>query len=133
MFTISFSRNFGKEAGLLAGLEAAQGDYVTVMDVEIFRIHLNFLSKCMPKSKKVTTLSGQDVQTVRVSRLFVHFFAKAFYWLINKVLILKWWMGHVIPHDDSSSLVDAILELKEVNRFSKGLFSWVGFDVAYVS
>ena len=69
---LSFSRNFGKEAGLLAGLEAAQGDYVTVMDADL-RIHLNFLSRCMPKSKKVTTLLGHDVLTARVSYQFVHF------------------------------------------------------------
>lgn len=98
----------------------------------IFRIHLNFLSRCMPKSKKVTTLSGLVVLTARVNRRFVPF-AKAFYWLINKVSDTELVDGARDFRLMTRQVVDAILELKEVNRFSKGLFSWVGFDVAYVS
>ena len=90
---LSFSRNFGKEAGLLAGLEAAQGDYVTVMDADLQdppELLIEMYAKIQEgydvvgtrradrkgeppirSARLVTTLSGQDVQTVRVSRLFV--------------------------------------------------------------
>ena len=72
MFTISLSLViFGKEAGLLAGLEAAQGDYVTVMDADL-QDPPELLIEMYAKIQEGYALSGQDVQTVRVSRLFVH-------------------------------------------------------------
>ena len=75
----------------------------------------------MPKSKKVTTLSGLVVLTARVNRRFVPF-AKAFYWLINKVSDTELVDGARDFRLMTRQVVDAILELKEVNRFQKGSF-----------
>ena len=129
---LSFSRNFGKEAGLLAGLEAAQGDYVTVMDADL-QDPPELLIEMYAKIQEGYDVVGSRRADRKGEPSIRSIFAKTFYWLINKVSDTEMVGGARDFRLMTRQVVDAILELKEVNRFSKGLFSWVGFDVAYVS
>lgn len=128
---ISFSRNFGKEAALLAGLKAAEGDFITVMDADL-QDPPQMLNEMYMKMKE-----GYDiVGTRRVSRdgepPIRSFFAKNFYKLINKISDTEMVDGARDFRLMTRQVVDNILELEERNRFSKGLFSWVGFDTTYL-
>ena len=129
---LSFSRNFGKEAALYAGLQRATGDYVTVMDADLQdppELLIEMYAKIQEGYDVVGTRRADRKGEPPIRSLF----AKAFYWLINKVSDTELVDGARDFRLMTRQVVDAILELKEVNRFSKGLFSWVGFDVAYVS
>ncbi|MDT2526156.1 MULTISPECIES: glycosyltransferase family 2 protein [Lactococcus] len=128
---ISFSRNFGKEAALLAGLRAASGDFVTVMDADL-QDPPNMLNEMYDKLQE-----GYDiVGTRRVSRKDEPFirsiFARAFYKIMNTISSTQMVDGARDYRLMTRQVVDSILELPEHNRFSKGLFSWVGYDVFYL-
>ena len=129
---LSFSRNFGKEAALYAGLQRATGDYVTVMDADL-QDPPELLIEMYAKIQEGYDVVGTRRADRKGEPPIRSFFAKAFYWLINKVSDTEMVDGARDFRLMTRQVVDAILELKEVNRFSKGLFSWVGFDVAYVS
>lgn len=128
---ISFSRNFGKEAGLLAGLEAATGDFITVMDAD-----LQDPPELLPKMYQKIQEGYDVVGTRRTDRKgeppIRSFFAKLFYRLINTVSDTEMVDGARDFRLMTRQVVDSILSLEEVNRFSKGIFSWVGFDVTYI-
>lgn len=129
---ISFSRNFGKEAALLAGLRAAKGDLVTVMDVD-----LQDPPDLLPiMIEKLEHGSIDCVGTRRSDRKgepkIRSFFAKLFYRLINHISDTEMVDGARDFRMMTRQMVDAILELTEYNRFSKGLFSWVGFKTEYL-
>ena len=129
---ISFSRNFGKEAALLAGLEAAAGDYVVVMDAD-----LQDPPNLLPKMYDLIVEEGFDcVATRRVTRKgeppIRSFFARGFYKLVNKISDTQMVDGARDFRLMTRQMVDAILALKEYNRFSKGLFSWVGFSTKWL-
>jgi len=129
---LSFSRNFGKEAGLLAGLEAATGDFLAVMDAD-----LQDPPGLLPDMYKAIVNEGYDcVATRRVNRTgeppIRSFFANRFYKFINKISDTKMVDGARDFRLMTRQMVDAILDLKEYNRFSKGLFSWVGFDTKWM-
>jgi len=124
---ISFSRNFGKEAGIYAGLENASGDYVVIMDAD-----LQDPPALLPEMYRALTEEGYDcVGSRRVTRKgeppIRSFFARMFYFLINKVSDVQLVDGARDFQMMSRPVVDAVLSLKEYNRFSKGIFSWVGF------
>lgn len=128
---ISFSRNFGKEAALLAGLKAADGDFITVMDADL-QDPPEMLNDMYAK-----IMEGYDVVgTRRTSRdgepPIRSFFAKTFYKLINKISDTEMVDGARDYRLMTRQVVDSILELGEHNRFSKGLFSWVGFNTTYL-
>ena len=128
---ISFSRNFGKEAALLAGLRAANGDYVTVMDADL-QDPPEMLNTMFQKIQ-----TGYDViGTRRISREGEPFirsiFAKLFYKIINKISITQMVDGARDFRLMTRQVVDSILQLSEHNRFSKGIFSWVGYKVYYL-
>ena len=128
---ISFSRNFGKEAALLAGLRAASGDFVTVMDADL-QDPPSMLNEMYDKLQE-----GYDiVGTRRISRKDEPFirsiFARAFYKIINTISSTQMVDGARDYRLMTRQVVDSILELPEHNRFSKGLFSWVGYDVFYL-
>lgn len=128
---LSFSRNFGKEAALLAGLEEAKGDLVTVMDVD-----LQDPPELLPLMY-AKILEGYDVVgTRRVDRkgepIVRSALSKLFYKLINLVSDTEMVDGVRDFRLMTRQVVDSILELGEVNRFSKGIFSWVGYDVIYL-
>lgn len=129
---ISFSRNFGKEAALLAGLEEADGDFVTVMDVDL-QDPPELLVEMYSKINE-----GYDIVATRRSNrieepIIRSFFAKLFYRIMNRVSSTEMIDGARDFRLMTRQVVDSILELKEVNRFSKGLFSWVGYKVTYIS
>lgn len=129
---LSFSRNFGKEAALYAGLQRATGDYVTVMDADL-QDPPELLIEMYAKIQEGYDVVGTRRADRKGEPPIRSFFAKAFYWLINRVSDTELVDGARDFRLMTRQVVDAILELKEVNRFSKGLFLWVGFDVAYVS
>ena len=129
---LSFSRNFGKEAALLAGLEHAKGDLITVMDVDL----QDPPELLVPMYEKIK--SGCDVVgTRRADRSgeppIRSFFSKLFYQLINKVSDTEMVDGARDFRLMTRQVVNSILELQEVNRFSKGLFACVGYKVDYIS
>lgn len=128
---ISFSRNFGKEAALLAGLRAASGDFVTVMDADL-QDPPSMLNEMYDKLQE-----GYDiVGTRRISRKDEPFirsiFARAFYKIMNTISSTQMVDGARDYRLMTRQVVDSILDLPEHNRFSKGLFSWVGYDVFYL-
>jgi glucosyltransferase len=130
---LSFSRNFGKEAALLAGLKATKGDFVTVMDAD-----LQDPPHLLPKMLRLICKDDYDVVGTRRSGRkgeppIRSWFAQVFYKLINNISDTKMIDGARDFRLMTRQVVDAILELKEVNRFSKGLFSWVGFKITYLS
>ena len=128
---VSFSRNFGKEAAMLAGLEFSSGDYIAIMDADL-QDPPSLLSKML---EAVINESYDCAATRRVNRrgepAIRSFFARAFYTLMRKTADVNIADG---AHDYrlfSRKMADAILLLKERNRFSKGLFSWVGFKTKW--
>ena len=129
---ISFSRNFGKEAALYAGLKKSTGDYVVIMDVD-----LQDPPSLLPKMLRIIKNTDYDiVATRRVSRKgepFIRsFFARSFYKLINKISDLQLVDGARDYRIMTRQVVDAILQLEEYNRFSKGLFNWIGFKTKWI-
>lgn len=129
---LSFSRNFGKEAGLLAGLEEAKGDFITVMDVD-----LQDPPDLLPLMYAKIVEGFDVVGTRRISRkgepLVRSFCSKLFYGLINRMSETPILDGVRDFRLMTRQVVDSILELGEVNRFSKGIFSWVGYKTTYIS
>ena len=128
---ISFSRNFGKEAALLAGLEVAVGDFVTIMDVD-----LQDPPEMLPEMFEKLQEGYDVVGTRRTSRTgeppIRSFFAKLFYKIINKISKTQIVDGARDYRLMTRQVVDSILKLQESNRFSKGLFSWVGYEIIYL-
>ncbi|WP_288225926.1 glycosyltransferase family 2 protein [uncultured Enterococcus sp.] len=130
---LSFSRNFGKEAALYAGLQASEGELVTVMDVD-----LQDPPELLPQMIEMIETTDVDcVGTRRADRkgepAIRSFFAKKFYQLINRISETEMVDGARDYRLMTRQMVDAVLELTEHNRFSKGLFSWIGFKTEYIS
>ena len=130
---VDFSRNFGKEAALYAGLIYTTGDFVTVMDAD-----LQDPPELLPKMYELIVNQDYDcVGTRRANRsgepIIRSFFANQFYKLINKISQTEMVNGARDFRLMTRQMVDAILKLSEYNRFSKGLFSWVGFKTTYLS
>ncbi len=128
---LSFSRNFGKEAALLAGLEAADGDLITVMDADL-QDPPELLQEMYAKVEVGFDVVGTRRADRKGEPVLRSFFARTFYWLVNKISDTEMVDGARDFRLMTRQVVDSILELGEVNRFSKGLFSWVGYDVTYL-
>ncbi len=129
---ISFSRNFGKEAAMYAGLEASTGNYVTVMDAD-----LQDPPRLLKEMYNDIKNDGYDVvATRRVTRKgeppIRSFFARIFYKMINKMSDVEMVDGARDYRLMTRQVVDSIISLKEYNRYSKGLFSFVGFNVKWL-
>lgn len=129
---VSFSRNFGKEAAIYAGLEASRGELVTLMDAD-----LQDPPSLLPQMFDLVVNQGYDsIGTRRVTRKgeppIRSFFARMFYRFINKISDIEFVDGARDYRLMTRQMVDAILECKEVNRFSKGLFSFVGFRQEWI-
>lgn len=128
---ISFSRNFGKEAGMYAGLRYSRGDYVVVMDADLQ--HPPSLIPDMIKGLE----EGYDCCAARRIKRegnepLRNFFSKAYYKLSNNLTNLDLVQGAVDYRIMTRQMVDAVLELSEVQRFSKGIFEWVGFKTKWI-
>ena len=129
---ISFSRNFGKEAAMYAGLEASTGDYVAIMDADLQD------PPALLKEMYEILESGEydSVATRRVSRkgepLIRSFFARKYYKLINKISKTEIVDGARDFRLMTRKMVNSVLSLKEYNRFSKGIFSWVGYRTKWL-
>lgn len=129
---INFSRNFGKEAAMYAGLELSTGDYVTLMDAD-----LQDPPSLLPKMLKLIKEEGYDsVGTRRVTRKgeppIRSFFARMFYKIINKMSKVEMVDGARDYRLMTRQMTNAIINLKEYNRYSKGLFSFVGFNTKWL-
>ncbi|MFU2164205.1 glycosyltransferase family 2 protein [Streptococcus pluranimalium] len=129
---LSLSRNFGKEAALLAGLEAARGDYITVMDADL-QDPPELLIDMYAKIQEGFDVVGTRRANRQGEPALRSFFARSFYWLINRISSTEMVDGARDFRLMTRQVVDSVLELGEVNRFSKGLFSWVGYEVTYLS
>ena len=130
---LSFSRNFGKEAGLYAGLNKASGDYVVTMDVD-----LQDPPKLIPEMYRIVKEEGYDcVATRRMTRkgepVLRSLFAKGFYRLMNRISKTGVVDGARDFRFMKRKMVEAVLSMSEYNRFSKGIFEWVGFRTKYLS
>ena len=132
VFYITFSRNFGKEAAMLAGLKHATGDYVGFIDADLQ--HPPILLKQMCEAletreydcaacKRTTRTGDSKVRT---------WFARKFYKIINKVSDAQMMDGAGDYRLMTRKMVNAILSMEEHNRFSKGIFSWVGFNTYWI-
>lgn len=131
---ISFSRNFGKEAALFAGLQKSKGDFVATMDVD-----LQDPPYLLPDMYDVLSDTDNDydcVATRRVTRegepMIRSFFARMFYKLINQMSTTEIVDGARDYRFMSRKMVDAILQDQEYNRFTKGIYSWVGFKTKWI-
>lgn len=130
---ISFSRNFGKEAGIYSGLMKAKGSFVAVMDVD-----LQDPPDLIPQMYEAVVREGYDcVATRRCSRegepKLRSFFARRFYKLMNSISKTGIVDGARDFRFMKRQVVDAILQMNEYNRFSKGIFEWVGFKTKYIA
>ncbi len=124
---VSFSRNFGKEAGIYAGLQKSTGDYVVIMDVD-----LQDPPAMLPEMLSyIESGEYERVATRRVDRKgeppIRSWFARKFYKLMNKISSADIVDGARDYQMMTRKVVDAILAMGEYNRFSKGIFGWVGF------
>ncbi len=129
---ISFSRNFGKEAAIYAGIKNAKGDFVAVIDAD-----LQDPPHLLPEMLQAVTEEGYDsVATRRVTREgeppIRSFFARLFYRLMNKISKTDIVDGARDYRLMNRKFVNAVLKLGEYNRFSKGLFGWVGFKTKWI-
>ena len=129
---ISFSRDFGKEAAMYAGLKNASGKYTAIMDAD-----LQDPPEMLPKMYRVITEEGYDaVGTRRVTRKgeppVRSFFARKFYKIMSRISKANMVDGARDYRLMNRKYVDALLSLGEYNRFSKGLFGWVGFKVKWL-
>lgn len=129
---VHFSRNFGKEAAMLAGLDYSKGDYVTLMDADLQDPpHL-----LIDMYKGITEEGFDCVGTRRVTRkgepVIRSFFARMFYKIINKMSKVEMVDGARDFRLMTRQMVDSILSLKEYNRYSKGLFSFVGYKTKWL-
>lgn len=129
---VSFSRNFGKEAAMFAGFENSTGDYVCLMDAD-----LQDPPKLLPEMVKAIEEEGYDsVATRRVTRQgeppIRSFFARMFYKMMNKISDTELMDGARDYRLMTRQFVNSLLEMKEYNRFSKGLFGWVGYKTKWL-
>lgn len=129
---ISFSRNFGKEAGILAGLRASKGDYVALMDADL-QDPPAMLPQMLDTLLKENYDCAATRRTTREGEPPIRsFFARMFYKLINKISDADIVDGARDYRLMRRKMVDAILSMPEYNRFSKGIFGWVGFKTKWL-
>ena len=128
---VSFSRNFGKEAAMFAGFEHAKGDYIVTMDVD-----LQDPPSLLPEMFGYLEEGYDSVATRRVTRkgepMIRSFFARRFYRLMQKISKTEIVDGARDYRLMTRQMVDAILTMKEYNRFTKGIYGWVGFETKWI-
>lgn len=128
---LSFSRNFGKEAAMYAGLEKSKGDYVVIMDAD-----LQDPPSLLPEMFQYIEEGYDSVATRRVSRKgeppVRSFFARMFYRLMRRISQTEIMDGARDYRLMTRQMVDAIVSMQEYNRFTKGIFGWVGFNTKWL-
>lgn len=128
---VSFSRNFGKESAIYAGFKKAQGDYVVMMDAD-----LQDPPSLLPEMFSYLEQGYDSVATRRVTRkgepAIRSFFARTFYKIMNKISKTDIVDGARDYRLMKRKVVDAILSMGEYNRFSKGIFGWVGYETKWI-
>lgn len=128
---VSFSRNFGKEAAIYAGLQRASGDYVVMMDAD-----LQDPPRLLPEMYGYIEQGYDSVATRRVTRKgepkIRSFFARMFYRLMNRISKTEIVDGARDYRLMTRQVVDAILAMTEYNRFTKGIFGWVGYETKWI-
>ena len=129
---ISFSRNFGKEAAMYAGLEYATGDYIAVMDVDLQDPPEMLVEMLQGIKEEGYDIVGTRRTTREGEPPIRSFFARCFYKLINKISDTEIVDGARDYRLMKKCVVEAILSVKEYNRFSKGIFEWVGFKTKWL-
>lgn len=129
---LSFSRNFGKEAAMYAGLQKSKGDYVVIMDVD-----LQDPPSLLPRMYEAIEEGYDSAATRRVSRKgeppIRSLFARLFYRMMKKISRTEIMDGARDYRMMTRRMVDAILEMQEYNRFTKGIFGWVGFETKWIA
>lgn len=127
---ISFSRNFGKESAIYAGLDYSTEDYVVLMDADL-QDPPSLIPKMMEYIKEYDIVGTRRV--TRKGEPFIRsFFARLFYKIANKITKIELVDGARDFRLMKREVVNAILDLKEYNRFSKGIFQWVGFETKWM-
>lgn len=129
---ISFSRNFGKEAAIYAGLKHSVGEYISIIDADLQQppeLVLNMM-KQLDENPEVDCVATYQEQ--RKEGKFLSFYKKIFYKLINKISEIDFVSGASDFRTFKRCVAEAILDMPEYFRFSKGIFSWVGFEVLYM-
>ncbi|MBO4514192.1 MAG: glycosyltransferase family 2 protein [Lachnospiraceae bacterium] len=128
---VSFSRNFGKEAAMYAGLEKAKGEYLVIMDVD-----LQDPPQLLPEMFSYLEQGYDSVATRRVSRKgeppIRSLFARMFYGLMKKISKTEIMDGARDYRLMTRQVADAVLSMREYNRFTKGIYGWVGFETKWI-
>lgn len=129
---ISFTRNFGKEAAILAGLQHAKGDWVAIIDADLQQNpkYVGDMLEILSKNPEYDCVAAY--QAVRDEGKVLGFFKSLFYRLINRITNVKFYRSASDFRVLSRKMVDAIVSMPEKCRFSKGIFSWVGFKTYYM-
>lgn len=132
MKVISFSRNFGKEAGIFAGMEHASGEYISLIDADLQQRPeiVREMVKILDEEPKYDVVAAY--QDRRSEGKLLSFFKKSFYALINKISKVKLQPDASDFRTFRRSVAESMLHLRENHRFSKGIFSWVGFDTCFI-
>ena len=130
--TINFSRNFGKEAAMYAGFEHSTGDYVAIIDADLQQ-KPELIKNMVNELKKDEDLDCVCYfQDKRIENKFISFVKSSFYKIINKISDIDFVNGASDFRLIKRYVVEAILSMSERSRFSKGIFSWVGFNTKYL-
>lgn len=129
---INFSRNFGKEAAIYAGLKEAKGDYISLIDADMQQDPKYVLEMVSFLDKNEEYDSVAMYQDKRKEGKVLTFFKKSFYKVINKISDTKFQSNASDFRTFRKCVIKSVLELKEYYRFSKGIFSWVGYNTYYM-
>lgn len=129
---ISFSRNFGKEASMLSGLKHARGEYVTIIDADLQQSPQVVIQMVDFLDNNISYDCVAAYQDHRLEAKSIIFLKKIFYKVINKISDVTFVAGASDFRTFRHSMVDAITSLPEYFRFSKGIFSWVGYNTYYI-
>ncbi len=129
---IRFSRNFGKESAILAGLQAAEGDYISLIDADLQQdpLYISQMIDFLEEHEEFDMVACY--QDKRKESKILSGFKSLFYSLMNKMSDTKFHKNASDFRTFRCAVKDAVLSLGEYHRFSKGLFSWVGFQVHYM-
>lgn len=132
MKVVRFSRNFGKEAAIYAGLKQSKGDYVSLIDGDLQQDpeYIQDMVQFLEENSEYDSVAAY--QEKRKEGAVLRTLKKGFYALINRISEIEFVDGASDFRTMRRSMVDAILSLPEYNRFSKGIFSWVGFQTYYM-